>query len=114
MKSLKKTQVDVIKNIKAMDSLSHGWRIDRCTENTPGRKMKVGTLFFFFFGLPTLNLELLVPQKWFTYQNLQNFTRKNARLFLEQFIPEEKIKLFRNKNYMIENRKIVFKGLNNE
>ena len=25
----------------------------------------------------TLSLELLAPQEWFTYQNLQNFTRKN-------------------------------------
>ncbi len=34
--------------------------------------------------------------------------------FLEQFIPEENLKYFRIKNYLIENRKKNFKGLNNK
>ena len=28
-----------------------------------------------------ISLQLLLPEKWFTYQNLQNFTTKSARIF---------------------------------
>ena len=35
---------------------------------------------------PTLSQELLDPQKWFTYQNLQNFTRKATRIFSRQLL----------------------------
>ena len=43
--------------------------------------------FPFIFLLPPdsaiphgISLEIMVPQKWFTYQNLQNLTRKMVRL----------------------------------
>ncbi len=35
-------------------------------------------------GWVGVSLKLLALQKWFTYQNLQNFTRKTARLFAKQ------------------------------
>ncbi len=91
-----------------------GWRIDRCNENTPDRKIKMGTQFFFFWPPDSNSGGLLVPQKWFTYQNVQNFARKKARPFLEQFIQELTLQSFRNKNYLTRDRKIVVKGLNNK
>ncbi len=38
---------------KAMVSWFPGWRLDRCNENTPVRKIKVGTKFFYFPNRPT-------------------------------------------------------------
>ncbi len=35
---------------------------------------------------PILSQELLDPQKWFTYQNLRNFTRKAARIFSRRLL----------------------------
>ncbi len=46
---------------------------------------KICKLIFFYFGLPTLSLELLVPQQWFTYQNLQDLARNAARIFSRYF-----------------------------
>ncbi len=45
-------------------------------------KLKKHHNHFIFYTLPTLciSLELLVPQKWFTYQYLQDLTRNTAKI----------------------------------
>ncbi len=40
---------------------------------------KRGKPFFLFLPLDHISLELLDPQKWFTYQNLRNFMRKTKK-----------------------------------
>ena len=81
--------------------LGHGqlipWMADRPMQwkySIPSRKIKMGTQYFFYFGIPTLTLGLLVPQKWFTYQNLQNFTRKIDRLFFKTIYSRGKSQIF--------------------
>ncbi len=48
---------------------------------------KIG-IHFFYVDLLTLSLELLVLQKWFTYQNLQHFTRKTTSMFSKHSFQE--------------------------
>ena len=50
---------------------------------------------FFNCDLPTLSLELLVLQKWFTYQNLQDFIRKTTIIFSKHSILEIIFKSFK-------------------
>ena len=70
------------------------WRIDRCIEKSSDGKIKMGTLFFFYFGLPTLSQWLLAPQKWFTYQNVQNIPRKTVMSF-EQSVEKVILRILR-------------------
>ena len=45
-----------------------------------------------------LSLQLLVPEKWYTFQNLQNFTTKSARIFWKRSVLTVIFKKSREKN----------------
>ena len=59
-------------------------------------------IHFFYFGFPTISQGILAPQKWFTYQNDQNFPRKTGLLFLEQSVEKVILKINQEtkKNYL--------------
>ena len=42
-------------------------------------------ILFFIASRPRTSVELLVPQEWFTYQYLHNFTRKTIMVLLKWF-----------------------------
>ena len=67
----------------------------------PRQKKKIGSFFFIFtsrLGMD-ISMDLLGPEKWFTYQNLQNFTRKPTIVFANNNLENENYNSFSKQKF---------------